>query len=88
MTEARNTRKTLQGVVTSTANEKTITVSVDRHFKHATYSKRVKDTKKYLVHDERNEANLGDTVVIAECRPMSAKKRFRLVKITESAIEA
>lgn len=88
MTEARNTRKTLTGVVTANGNEKTITVTVDRHTKHATYSKRVKVTKKYLVHDELNEAKIGDSVVIAECRPMSARKRFRLVKITERAIEA
>lgn len=88
MTEARNTRKTLTGVVTSTKNDKTITVTVERHFKHATYAKRVAVTKKYSVHDETNQANLGDVVVIAECRPMSATKRFRLVKITERAIEA
>lgn len=88
MAETRNTRKTLKGVVTADGNAKTITVSIDRYMKHATYAKRVKVTKKYLVHDEKDEANIGDTVRIAECRPMSARKRFRLVKITERAIEA
>lgn len=88
MTETRNTRKTLRGVVTAAGNEKTVTVSVDRYTQHGTYSKRVKVTKKYLVHDEANAANVGDTVKITECRPMSARKRFRLVKITETAEKA
>lgn len=87
MAEVRNTRKTLRGVVTANGNEKTITVAVDRYMKHSTYAKRVKVTKKYLVHDEADEANIGDTVKIAECRPMSARKRYRLVKITEKAVE-
>lgn len=87
MSEVRNSKKTLRGVVTQNTNDKTITVAVDRYRKHATYSKRVKVTKKYLVHDPKNDANIGDVVKIVECRPMSARKRFRLSSIKERAIE-
>lgn len=81
----RNTRRVVQGVVTSDKNDKTITVLVETYKKHPIYQKRVKYAKKYYAHDENNEAHVGDTVSIMECRPMSAQKRFRLISIDKKA---
>lgn len=75
------TRRSVQGVVVSNKNEKTIVVLVETHKRHPKYGKRVKYGKKYYAHDENNEANVGDTVTIMETRPLSATKRFRLVSI-------
>ena len=66
--------------------DKTITVMVETYKKHPLYGKRVKYSKKYKAHDERNEAKVGDIVRIMETRPLSATKRFRLVEIVEEAI--
>lgn len=74
-------RRTVQGVVISNKNDKTITVLVETYKKHAKYGKRVKYRNKFYAHDENNEANVGDLVTIMECRKMSATKRFRLVSI-------
>ena len=76
----------LVGRVVSDKNDKTITVLVETHRKHPLYGKRVKYSKKYTAHDEKNEAKVGDTVLIAETRPLSKTKHFRLVKIVEKAI--
>lgn len=81
----RNIRRSVQGVVTSDKMDKTITVLVETHKKHAKYGKRVKYIKKFKAHDENNEANIGDVVLIEETRPLSATKRFRLVKIVTKA---
>ncbi len=81
----RNRRTTLQGVVTSTKMDKTIVVLVETHKKHPKYAKRVKYRKKYYAHDENNVAGLGDTVTIAQCRPLSKTKRFRLVSVDKKA---
>lgn len=81
----RNLRKQRVGIVTSNKMEKTITVSVERRMKHPMYGKFVKTTKKFAVHDEKNECNIGDTVRIMETRPLSKKKRWRLVEIIERA---
>ena len=81
----RNIRRTIQGVVTSDKMEKTITVLVETYKRHAKYGKRVKYIKKFKAHDENNEAKLGDVVEIVETRPLSATKRFRLVKIVSRA---
>ena len=80
------TRRTVQGVVVSDKNDKTIVVLVETHKKHAKYGKRVKYGKKYYAHDERNEAKNGDTVTIMETRRLSATKRFRLVSIDKKAV--
>ena len=85
MTETRNLRKSRIGVVTSTAMDKTITVSVERKLRHPIYGKFVKKTKKFMSHDEKNECNVGDTVRIMETRPLSKNKRWRLVEILERA---
>lgn len=78
-------RRTLQGVVISDKNDKTIVVLIETHKKHAIYGKRVKYRKKYYAHDENNEAKNGDTVTIMETRRLSATKRFRLVSIDKKA---
>ena len=80
------TRRTVQGVVVSDKNDKTIVVLVETHKRHAKYGKRVKYSKKYYAHDENNEAKNGDTVTIMETRPLSALKRFRLVSIDKKAV--
>ena len=85
MSEERNARKVYQGHVVSDKMDKTITVVIDTYKSAPIYSKRVKYSKKYYAHDENNEAKTGDTVQIMETRPLSAKKRFRLVKIVEKA---
>ena len=81
-TEARTV---IQGVVVSDKNDKTIVVLVETHKRHSKYGKRVKYGKKYYAHDENNEAKVGDTVTIMECRRLSASKRFRLVSIDKKA---
>jgi len=83
----RNTeaRRTVQGVVISDKNDKTIVVLVETHKKHPMYGKRVKYGKKYYAHDENNDAKNGDTVTIMETRRLSATKRFRLVSIDKKA---
>ena len=73
--ETRNLRKTRQGVVISNKMDK----------KHPIYGKFVQKTKKYHAHDEKNECNIGDTVLIMETRPLSKTKRWRLVQIVEKA---
>ena len=78
--------KELVGKVVSDKNNKTITVLVETYKKHPLYGKRVKYSKKYAAHDEKNEAKVGDTVRIVETRPLSRTKRFRLVEIVEKAI--
>ena len=83
----RNRRTSLQGVVVSNKMNKTIVVEVETHKKHPKYLKRVKYSNKYYAHDEKNEANVGDTVTIMGCRPLSATKRFRLVSVDKKAVE-
>ena len=80
------TNHELVGKVVSDKNDKTITVLVETYRKDPLYGKRVKYSKKYAAHDEKNEAKVGDTVRIAETRPLSKNKHFRLVEIIEKAI--
>ncbi len=82
----RSNRKVYRGTVVSDKMDKTITVVVETKKTHPLYGKRVKYSKKFKAHDENNEANIGDKVVIMETRPLSATKRFRLVKIVEKAV--
>ncbi|MBS6525450.1 MULTISPECIES: 30S ribosomal protein S17 [Aedoeadaptatus] len=81
----RNQRKVISGKVVSDAMDKTIVVAVETFKSHPIYNKRFKNTKKYKVHDENNEASVGDTVRAMETRPLSKDKRFRLVNIVEKA---
>jgi small subunit ribosomal protein S17 len=85
MSEARNLRKTITGTVTSNKMQKTITVTTERKVKHTKYGKFLKKSKKYHAHDEKNDAQVGDTVKIMETRPLSKLKRWRLVDIIERA---
>ena len=82
----RNNRKTYTGTVVSSKNDKTITVLVETYRKHPLYGKRVKYSKKFTAHDELNVAKEGDIVEIMETRPLSATKRYRLVKIVQEAV--
>ncbi|MEI9918675.1 MAG: 30S ribosomal protein S17 [Bacteroidota bacterium] len=84
-TEARNLRKERIGKVVSNKMTKTITIAVDRKVKHAIYGKFMNKTTKFMAHDEKNEAGIGDTVRIMETRPLSKNKRWRLVEIIEKA---
>jgi len=83
--EARNLRKTRIGIVTSNKMEKTITVAIERSVPHPIYKKYFKKTTKLMAHDEKRECSIGDKVKIMETRPLSAKKRWRLVEIVEKA---
>jgi small subunit ribosomal protein S17 len=85
MSEQKSVRKTRVGVVASNKMDKTITVSVQRRLKHPIYGKFVKKTKKFFAHDAENECNEGDKVRIEESRPLSSKKRWRLIEILERA---
>lgn len=81
----RNLRKERIGKVVSNKMQKSITVAVDRKVKHPIYGKFVHKTTKFMAHDEKNEAGIGDTVRISETRPLSKLKRWRLVEIVEKA---
>ncbi len=75
--------KQLIGIVTSDKMDKTIVVKVERVTKHPLYGKRIKKHKKFMAHDEKNECNIGDKVLISESRPLSKNKNWELVKILE-----
>ena len=83
--EKRNLRKERIGIVTSNKMDKSIVVSVERKVKHPKYGKFVKNTTKFVAHDEKNECGEGDTVRIMETRPLSKRKNWRLVEIVERA---
>jgi small subunit ribosomal protein S17 len=79
----RNLRKVRIGKVVSNKMDKTIVVAVENHVKHPLYGKIVKRTYKLKAHDENNECQIGDTVKVAETRPLSKDKRWRLVEVVE-----
>lgn len=81
--EKKKLRKTRVGLVTSNKMDKTIVVTVERRLRHPIYGKYVKKSKKFVAHDENNDCNEGDTVRIIESRPLSKRKRWRLVDIVE-----
>ena len=84
-TETRNVRKERTGIVVSDAMDKTVVVQAERRITHPVYGKVMRRSKKYYAHDEKNEAKKGDQVVIAETRPLSKTKRWRLVEIVARA---
>ena len=84
-TLTRNLRKVRIGKVSSNKMDKSIVVEVERRMKHAIYGKFVKKTSSFMAHDEGNEAGIGDTVKIMETRPLSKRKRWRLVEVIEKA---
>ena len=81
----RNLRKERVGVVVSNKMDKSIVIMVERKVKHPLYGKFVKKSTRFMAHDEKNEANIGDTVRIMETRPLSKNKCWRLVEIVEKA---
>jgi small subunit ribosomal protein S17 len=83
--ESRNLRKDRIGLVMSNKMDKSIVISVERKVKHPMYGKFVKNTTKFMAHDEKNDCNIGDTVKIMEIKPMSKNKCWRLVEILERA---
>lgn len=81
----RNLRKERIGKVVSNKMEKSIIVEVQRRIKHPIYGKFVKKSNKFMAHDDKNDCNIGDTVRIMETRPLSKRKRWRIVEILERA---
>jgi small subunit ribosomal protein S17 len=85
VTEDRNARKVREGLVVSDKMDKTVTVNVEERVKHALYGKVLRRNVKLKAHDEDNSAGVGDRVLLAETRPLSATKRWRVVEILEKA---
>jgi small subunit ribosomal protein S17 len=85
MAERSKRKKDFVGLVVSNKMDKSIVVSVERRIRHPLYGKYVKRTSKFMAHDEANSCGIGDTVRIMEVRPLSRKKRWRLVEIVEKA---
>ena len=83
--EGRPYRKVREGLVVSDKMEKTVVVSVEDRVKHALYGKVLRRTSKLKAHDEQNQCGVGDRVRIQETRPLSATKRWRVVKVLEKA---
>ena len=81
----RNLRKTRTGLVTSNKMDKTVVVSVQDRVRHPLYKKIINRTVKFKAHDENNECNIGDRVLLMETRPLSKDKRWRVVEIIEKA---
>ena len=75
-----STLKLQSGIVVSNKMDKSIVVKIERKIKHTLYKKTIKRSKKYIAHDEQNECKVGDLVDIAECRPLSKRKRYRFFK--------
>lgn len=81
----RNLRKTRIGIVVSDKMDKSIVISIKERVKHPLYKKTVSRSKKLMAHDENNECGIGDKVMVEETRPLSSRKRWRLVEIIEKA---
>ena len=81
----RNLRKERVGLVVSNKMDRSIVVEIEIKKKHPIYGKFVKQTNKFMAHDDANDCNIGDTVKIMETRPLSKNKRWRLVEIIERA---
>ena len=82
---AETNPRTVSGVVVSDSMEKTITVRIERRVKHPVYGKFVRKSTKVHAHDEQNSCNVGDTVTVVECRPLSKTKTWTLQSIDERA---
>ena len=79
-------KREIQGVVVKRSGDKTASILVTRSVLHPKYHKTVKRFKKYLIHDEKNELNVGDSVIAVECRPLSKTKSFRLKTIVATGV--
>jgi len=85
MTIERGNRKTKIGIVISDKMDKSRVIAVRRLVRHPLYNKIVRKTSKFMVHDEQNESHVGDTIRVMETRPLSKRKRWRLIEIVEKA---
>ena len=85
MSEERNLRKNRVGIVVSDKMDKTVIIAIEEHVKHQKYGKVIKRTIRLKVHDENNECGIGDKILVAETRPLSKDKRWRMVEIIEKA---
>ena len=83
--EARGNKKVFVGIVVSDKMEKTVVVLTERLAQHSMYKKYIKKRKKFMAHDPQNICKIGDKVKIIECRPLSKKKRWRVIQIIERA---
>ena len=82
----RGIKRQMVGTVVSNKADKTVTVLVERLVKHKTYHKIMRRRTKFAAHDDRNDCQIGDTVMISESRPLSKSKRWRVIKIVEKAV--
>ena len=83
-----NTRRQEKvGIVTSNKMQKTVVVTVQRKFKHPFYKRVIRRSKSFLAHDEKNQCQVGDTVRIEETRPLSARKRWRVIEVVAKAAQ-
>ncbi len=80
-------KRVIQGRVIKKSGDKTVSMLVERKVMHPKYHKIVKRFKKYLVHDEKNQANVGDVITAIECRPISKRKSFRLKEIVQAGVK-
>jgi len=85
MTAAENRTRTATGKVVSNKMDKTITVLIERRVKHPVYGKYITRSSKIHAHDEQNTCGVGDTVMVAQCRPLSKSKTWKLLEVVESA---
>jgi small subunit ribosomal protein S17 len=85
MSDMNKTRKTRQGSVVSNGMDKSVVVLVERKVRHKLYGKYIRRRVKYIAHDPANECNVGDIVLIEECRPLSKRKRWRVRDIVQRA---
>ena len=83
---SNKTKKTQQGSVISNRMDKSIVIVVERKVRHKLYGKYIRRRVKYMAHDAANECNIGDTVLIEECRPLSKNKRWRVRTILDRAV--
>jgi small subunit ribosomal protein S17 len=85
--KTRGNRNSQVGIITSAAMQKTVTVAVDRLVQHPLYKKTMRKTSRFLAHDENGSCKVGDRVRIVETRPLSARKRWRVVEVLVKAVE-
>ncbi len=80
-------KREIQGIVVKIAGDKSATILVERKVMHPRYHKTVKRFKKYIIHDEKNQLNVGDVVIAEECRPLSKRKSFRLKTVVSTGVK-
>ena len=86
MMETRGTKRQVIGTIVSNKMDRTVVVMVERLVKHSLYKKYIRRQHKYMAHDKDNECQIGDRVMITQCRPLSKTKRWRVSRIIEKAV--